>query len=329
MRDLPSPFARLSFFYAAGPDGGDSVFAPAIEAPRAETPLAYPFAPDEAADAAARRLATSLRSSPASRRAPLLRVWQAQSALLPWSAVHPSWLEDVLADCQQQWRVWALAVLPEPLRARLQTDRPEALGALLHEAQPPPWWAEWFTAHVKRRLAYPDLDPWNQAPLTDALPGSLWEHSEPALTRLLAVHGTRGFVSAIRQLPREKAQEWLWRLPAQCQEVAEETVRERRWSDDPFWPAIFEDLAEECPEVEARLFRIALGDFLRAGLLQGQEAPLRRLAFRLPRRWGEWMLRELTARPEWLFLPMHEGLAAWRQRLAADLDLAGAAGGHS
>jgi hypothetical protein len=319
MKAPPSPFARLSFYYAAS------------AAP--EPPPAYPFAKDPAADAGAERLAASLRRAKDAQRGPLIRVLQAQAALLPWSAVHPSWLEDVLADCRPQWRVWALHVLPAALRARLQADRAEAPGADLHEAQPPAWWAEWFAAHVKRRLAYPDLDPWEAyaAPSSPegALPGSLWEHDEGELTRVLALHGTRGFVSAVRQLPREEAQQWMWQLPAQCQGVAQDTVAQRRWSDDPFWPAVFRDLAEEFPEVEARLFRIALADWLRAGVAQGQELPLRRLAFRLPRRWGEWMLRELVARPEWLSLPVLPSLTVWRQRLAADLGLARAAGARS
>ena len=314
---MQSPFARLAFWYAAASTpGGDGS-------------LAYPFGDgpaDESIDAAARKLADGLRTAPSAQRLSLVRVLQAQSALLPFSALHPSWLEDVLADCRPQWRLWALQVLPGSMRERLQADRPEARGADFLEAQPPPWWPEWFSAHVKRRLAYPDLPPWaeysRQPSLQGALPGSLWEHPEADLTRVLAVHGTRGFVSAVRQLPREEAQQWMWRLPAQCQSVAQETVQQHRWSDDPFWPAVFQDLALEFPEVEARLFRIALADWLRAGVAQGQELLLRRLAFRLPRRWGEWVLRELQAGPEWLSLPVLPSLTAWKGTLAADLGLA-------
>ena len=315
---MQNPFARLAFWYAAS------------SAPEGDRPSAYPFGgalPAEAeTDAAAAKLAESLRTSPLAQRKSLLRVLQAQAALLPFSALHPSWLEDVLADCRPQWRLWALQVLPAAMRERLQADRAEAPGADLLEAQPPSWWPEWFSAHVKRRLAYPDLPPWAESkhhqPLAEGLPGSLWEHPEAELTRVLAVHGTRGFVSAVRQLPREEAQQWMWQLPAQCQAVAQETVEQRRWSDDPFWPTVFRDLAEEFPEVEARLFRIALADWLRAGAAQGQELLLRRLAFRLPRRWGEWMMRELQARAEWLSLPVLPSLAAWKGTLAADLRLA-------
>jgi hypothetical protein len=111
----------------------------------------------------------------------------------------------------------------------------------------------------------------------------------------------------------------MWRLPIMCQAVAQETVQKRIWSDDPFWPAVFDGLATEFPDVEARVFRIALADWLRAGVAQGQERSLRRLAFRLPRRWGEWMLRELAARPEWLLRPVTPSLEAWRLALARDL----------
>jgi hypothetical protein len=310
---MQSPFARLGFFYAAASH------------PETARELVYPMAPDPEADAAARRLATRLRETPEGQRASLLRVLKAQAALIPFSAIHPSWLENVLADCRPQWRVWALHVLPAALRDQLQVDRPEAAGASLLEAQPPPWWAEWFAGHVKRRLAYPDLEPWGQGSGASSLPGSLWEHGEAELTRALAVHGTRGFVSAVRQLPREEAQQWMWRLPAQCQGVAREVVEQRRWSEDPFWPAVFQDLAEEFPEVEARLFRLALADWLRAGVAERQEPQLRRLAFRLPRRWGEWMLRELSAKAEWLSLPVLPSLEAWKKALVADLGLAAAA----
>ena len=187
-----NPFARLGFFYAAASH------------PETARELGYPFAPDPQADAAARRLAARLRESPEGQRTSLLRVLQAQAALLPFSAIHPSWLENVLADCRPQWRVWALHVLPASLRDQLQVDRPEAAGASLLEAQPPPWWAEWFAGHLKRRLAYPDLEPWGHGSGAPGLPGSLWEHGEAELTRALAVHGTRGFVSAVRQLPPTK-----------------------------------------------------------------------------------------------------------------------------
>lgn len=310
---MQSPFARLAFCYAA--PGEADASAP------------YPFDRDEARDAAARDLAQRLREAEEEQRAPLLRVLQAQAAVLPWAAVHPSWLEDVLADCRPQWRMWALHVMPAPLRERLQADRPEAQGADLLDAQPPAWWVDWFTAQVKRRLAYPDLDPWDRQTASEALPGSLWEHDEKEITRALALHGTRGFVSAVRQLPREEAQQWMWRLPAQCQAAAQETVEARRWSEDPFWSAAFAALAEEFPDVESRLFRLALADWLRAGVEGGQGPRLRRLAFRLPRRWGEWMLRELQARPEWLSRPVLPSLDAWRQILADDLGLPPRTGG--
>jgi hypothetical protein len=304
---MQSPFARLAFFNAALADP--------------ERDLAYPFARDEAADADARRFAEGIREAPEAQRTPLVRVLQAQAALIPWSAVHPSWLEDVLADCRPQWRMWVLHMLPASLRDRLQEDRAEAEGADFLEAQPPSWWGEWFAGHVKRRLAYPDLDPWDRRSAEEALPGSLWEHGEIEITRALAIHGTRGFVSAVRQLPKGEAQQWMWRLPAQCQAVAQETVETRRWSEDPFWPVAFAALGEEFPDVEARLLRLALADWLRAGAAQGQELLLRRLAFRLPRRWGGWMLRELTAQPEWLAFPVLPSVAAWRQTLAVDLGL--------
>ena len=46
-----------------------------------------------------------------------------QASILPWSAIHPSWLEPVLAAYPAQWRLWALALLPGPVRSRLEEDR--------------------------------------------------------------------------------------------------------------------------------------------------------------------------------------------------------------
>jgi hypothetical protein len=232
---------------------------------------------------------------------------------LPWSSLHPSWLADILSDAPASWRGWARAILPAALREPLE-DGPGA--GVPEDTSPPSWWAAWFTTHVKRRLGYPDLPPW---PVSAELPGSLWELDEAVLSRLLAVWGTRGFISALRALPREEAQPWIWALPPACRPVADQTVSERRWSEDPFWPEVFAALAEEFPEAEARLIRMALADLMRAGVQQGQETELRRLAFRLPRRWGAWMLVELAARPDWLARPIVPSIETWRTALETDL----------
>lgn len=300
-----SPFAHLSFWHSAATSSS-------------EPPPRYPFAPlaSEANDEAARRLAGQLGGSGAEARRELLGVLHGRSAILPWSSLHPSWLADILADTSPAWRVWALAVLPAPVRAALEADRSEGEGPRLFDARPPSWWPAWFSAHVKRRLGYPDLPPW---PVAAALPVALWEKEEKELTRVLAVRGTRGFISAVRTLPRAEAQEWIWRLPTACHALADETVKKRQWSEDPFWPEVFSALAADFPEAEARLFRMALADLMRVGGQKGQEGELRRLAFRLPRRWGEWMLVELAARPQWLARPILPSLEAWRARLEADL----------
>jgi hypothetical protein len=300
-----SPFAHLSFWYAA------------LAASPQDQPAAYPFLPPggEAADRMARHLAQQLRDGAPDVQKPLLRVLREKASLLPWSAIHPSWLQETLGASSPQWRLWALEILPETLRAALSELRPDGAAPALLDARPPAWWAAWFTAHVKATLAYPDLPPWEKSGRPDGLPGVLWEDDEREIVRLLAVHGTRGFVSAVRRLPRPEAQQWLWQLPAQCQPVANEAVQARKWSDDPFWPEIFQVLAPEFPDVEARLFRAGLADFLRAGLQQGQELPLRRLAFRLPRRWGEWALRTIAERPAWLEMPLLPDVDAWKRAL--------------
>jgi hypothetical protein len=297
-----SPFAHLSFWHAAASSS-------------TEPPPVYPFATpgSETNDAAARHLASQLQASEPEARRELLSVLHGRSALLPWSSLHPSWLADILADAPPSWRGWALAVLPTALREPLETDRP---GSEAAPPAPPSWWPAWFTTHVKRRLGYPDLPPW---PVSTELPGSLWESAETTLSRLLAVWGTRGFISALRALPREEAQQWIWALPPACRPVADQTVSERRWSEDPFWPEVFAALADEFPEAEARLIRMALADLMRAGVQQQQEIELRRLAFRLPRRWGAWMLVELAARPHWLTQPVLPSIETWRGALKTDL----------
>ncbi len=295
-----SPFAHLSFWYAAL--GASSV------------PPGYPFADPQTKDEPIRGFAARLRQAPPASRAPLMSVLRGQSSVLPWSAIHPSWLEPILAGYPAQWRLWALALLPGPLRARLEEDRGEGPSTLL-AGRAPSWWPAFFTSDVRGRLAYPDLLPWPDA--SAGLPGALWERSDVDFARLLAVWGTRGIVSAAWRLPRAKAQELLWQLPAQCQAVAQETASKRLWNDDPFWPEILERLAEEHPELEARLFRMALADWLRVGLQRGQEPSLRRLAFRLPRRWGEWMLRTADERPDWLSRPVLPSAEAWDEGLSS------------
>ncbi|GBC84151.1 hypothetical protein HRbin11_00573 [bacterium HR11] len=61
---------------------------------------------------------------------------------------------------------------------------------------------------------------------------------------------------------------------------------------------------------------MGLADWVRAGLQQGQDVLLRRLAYRLPRSLGEWLLHQMGARPPWVSLPVQPDLAHWRQQLA-------------
>jgi hypothetical protein len=298
-----SPSAHLAFWYAAL---GTS-----------SPPTACPFVEPPAPDESARAFAARLRQAPAPSRAPLMSVLRAQASILPWSAIHSSWLEPVLAGYPAQWRLWALALLPGPARSRLEEDRGEGPSALL-AGRAPSWWPAFFSADVRTRLAYPDRPPWPGG--VAALPGALWERSDVDFARLLAVWGTRGVVAAAWRLPRTKAQELLWQLPARCQAVAEETASRRLWNDDPFWPEILERLAEEHPPLETRLFRMALADWARVGLQRGQEPSLRRLAYRLPRRWGEWMLRTMDERPDWLGRPVLPSAADWDARLSSLLE---------
>jgi hypothetical protein len=300
---MDSPFAHVSFWYAAL--GASSA------------PPAYPFGEPDANEGPAQEFAARLRRAPPASRAPLMSVLRGQSSVLPWSAIHSSWLEPILADYPAQWRLWSLALLPGAVRTRLEEDRGAGPSALL-AGRSPSWWPAFFSSDVRARLAYPDLPPWPD--FAAGLPGSLWERSDVDFARLLAVHGTRGFVSAVRRLPRSEAQSLLWRLPVPCQAVVQETVARRLWSDDPFWPEILERLAADHPELEARLFRMALADWVRVGLQRGQQRTLRRLAFRLPRRWGEWMLRAADERPDWLSRPVVPSAEAWDESLSSLLD---------
>jgi hypothetical protein len=238
--------------------------------------------------------------------------------VLPWSAIHASWLEPLVAELEPQWRLWALALLPGPLRASLEDDCGAGPSALL-DAHAPSWWPAWFAGAVRERLGYPHLPPVTEA--ASALPGVLWERPAEELSLALAYCGTHGVVSAARQLPRAEAQGLLWRLPAQCHAMAQ-AIAAGRVSDDPFWREALELLAPECPELEARLLRMALADWLRVGLQRGQDATLRRLAFRLPRRWGEWMLRVIEERPAWTQLVPSSGHAAWDAELTERLEAA-------
>ena len=72
---------------------------PALGAPPDRAPAAYPFAPVGSDETDARSLAVQLRESPGEQQRPLLRVLMGKASLLPWSAIHPSWLEDVIASC--------------------------------------------------------------------------------------------------------------------------------------------------------------------------------------------------------------------------------------
>lgn len=297
-----SPFAHVAFWYVALGEGG------------ANRPLTYPFGgPDALAnEEPARRLAERLRQHGAEERKPLLRVLYGKASVLPWSALHPSWLHDVLTECRPQWRLWALDGLPPDLRAALEEGGPEAEAPSLLEGEVPGWWPAFFSAHVKERLGYPDLPPWETA---THFPGRLWEQGAAELTRLLAFHGTRGLVSSLRLLPRPEASRLIGQVPPECQVLAQATVRNKDWSEDPFWPRIFQELESDSPDLTSRLFRAALADCVRAGIQQGQRAPLHRLAFRLPRDWGLWLRLQLEDPPAWTEMPVLPSLEDWQRRI--------------
>jgi hypothetical protein len=291
---VPSATARVSFHFAALAAGA--------------APRGYPFGADEdGLEAPARHVAAQLAGLPRGARGSLLGVLRERSVRLPWTALHPDWIESLLAGLPPRWRDWALTCLSPSQRTVGGSG--EGRGAA-----PPRWWVEWFEADARRRLGYPELPPWDRAA---GPPGSLWERDHRDVVRLLARHGTRGFVSAVRRLPREEAQRWLWQLPEACQPEASAVARARAWSEDPFWPEAFRALEGDAPGAEARVFRLALADWARAGVEGGQEPQLRRLAFRLPRAWGEWLLAQLERRPGWLSRPLAGGLEAWRRSLDA------------
>jgi hypothetical protein len=261
------------------------------------------------------RMAEQIHGMAPAAQAQVLRILRLKSATVPWSALHPSWLGALMEAWPASWRLWALESLPPGLRGRLQKmfDPPEAPVIVVGTA--PSWWNPWFGTYVKTRLDYPDLPPWEKASLLERLPGSLWELDDRDVVVILRFYGTWGLVNCLRKLPRSEAQQLIWRLPVDLQGVAMELAQARKWSDDPFWPAIYAELTEAPADLETCLARMGLADWVRAGLQQEQDVLLRRLAYRLPRSLGQWLLRQMEARPAWVNLPLTPDPERWRQPL--------------
>ncbi len=263
-----------------------------------------------------RRMAEQIHGMAPAAQAQVLRILRLKSATVPWSAIHPSWLGALLQDWPASWRLWTLESLPPDLRGRLQKMFAPPETPVIIYGSVPSWWGPWLSAYVKARLNYPDLPPWERTPLVEGLPGSLWEVDDRDVLVILRFYGTWGLVNCLRKMSRSEAQRLVWRLPVDLQGVAMEFAQARKWSDDPFWPAIYAELSESQESLESCLIWMGLADWVRAGLQQEQEVLLRRLAYRLPRNLGEWLLRQMDVRPPWTALPVQPDPDHWRQPLA-------------
>ncbi len=302
---MMNPLTDLAFVYAALKVRSDV---------RTGTP--FQSGSSEAYAQRARRMAEQIYGMAPAAQAQILRILRLKSATVPWSAIHPSWLGALLQNWPAPWRLWTLESLPPNLRGRLQKMFPPPETPVIIYGSVPSWWGPWLSMYVKARLDYPDLPPWEKASFVEQLPGSLWEADDRDVIVILRFYGTWGLVNCLRKLPRSEAQALIWRLPVDLQGVAMELAQARKWSDDPFWPTIYAELSESQASLEAVLIWMGLADWIRAGLQEEQEILLRRLAYRLPRNLGEWLLRQMRDRPPWSALPVQPDPAHWRQQLA-------------
>lgn len=315
---MDSPIARFSFWYAALTSVGSA------DAGRMVPPGSLPIAWDKPA----RRMAENVAVMDAAVRRQLLEILRAKADAAPWSAIDASWMKSIVRDWPPQWKLWALDSLPASAREQLQrslnpTKRGAAGGgdkgrspqsAVVAEGHMPDWWPAWFARHVKKALDYPDLPPWVKHSEV-GLPGSLWERDSQELLLIMRLHGTSGLVACLRHMPRPEGQQLIWQLPADFQTEATEVVQAKKWTDDPFWPQIFGELTHLAPVLGDRLQWMALADWVRAGMQQEQTPYLERLAYRLPRKYGKWMLQQMAARPEWTSLAVQPSIESWRQKL--------------
>jgi len=300
-----NPLTDLALWYAAFKTGVPA--SPAL--------LARPTG-SEAYTQRVRRMAEQVHGMAPAAQAQILRILRLKSATVPWSALHPSWLGALMQDWPAPWRLWTLESLPPNLRGRLQKVLAPPETPVIIAGPAPSWWGPWLSAYVKAWLDYPDLPPWEKASFIEQLPGSLWEADDRDVVVILRLYGTWGLVNCLRKLPRSEAQQLIWRLPVDLQGVAMELAQARKWSEDPFWPSIYAELNGSQAALEAVLIWMALADWVRAGLQAEQEILLRRLAYRLPRNLGEWLLQQMRDRPPWTALPVRPDPAHWRRQLA-------------
>lgn len=307
-----SPAGQLSFWYAS------IKTKPAVELNPLESP------PQESDARRARHMAEQIAGMGPEMQRQLLRILRGKTAAIPWRSIHPSWIRSLIREWPAQWRLWALESLPSDARDLLQKSiqasshgRPQTKPFAQHrpvflDGHVPVWWPAWFGSAVKRALRYPDLPPWGKP--TD-LPGSLWQEDSHDLLLILRLHGTSGLVACLKKLPRTEGQQLIWQLPSDYQSVATEVVQAKKWLDDPFWPAIFNELGALFPVLADRLVFMAMADWIRCGRQQGQDAIMRRLVFRLPRKYGKWMLQQLDSSPEWANTPVQPSVDFWKQKL--------------
>ncbi len=315
---MHSPVSQFSFWYAA------------LKTRSELTPAELPEFLRTSSESDAKRahhMAEQLAGMDPDVRRQLIGIIRDKVSAVPWSAIHPSWIRSLIRDWPPQWRFWALECLPAATRELLQKSiqkgthirtqgvRSPLSKPVVVDGHVPAWWPAWFGNHVRRTLKYPDLPPWTKSSADAELPGGLWEMDDNDLVLILRLHGTSGFVGCLRKLPRAEGQQLIWQLPTEFQSVASEVVQGKKWISDPFWPQVFTELKDEFPAVGDRLVWMALADWTRVGLQQAQGPLLRRMAYRLHRKYGKWMLRKMETSPEWIALPVQPGIDAWRQTL--------------
>ncbi len=298
-----SPLSHISFAFAelkAGKEAGS--LTPIFSGP-----------PTEADTRRAHHMAEQLQKMEPDVQRRLFMLLGMRASTIPWRAIHPSWLIYLMRSWPAQWRLWALETLPQETRARAQKSSPTTVTIL--NGRTPAWWPMWLSECAKNKFKYPEVSPWKKGPTESDLPSSLWEFDDSDVITLLRAHGTFGIVSCMRKLPRADAQQLMWQLPEDIQSVAADIVKMKKWVDDSFWLIIYEEMRTAHPVLQDLLLWIGLSDWLRCGIQDLQAVNFKRLAYRLPRTLGRWILQKIDTPPTWAALPVLPSIEGWKKQL--------------
>ncbi len=224
-----------------------------------------------------------LGKSPIECRSELLELLRQRSVAGTLELVHPTWVVLHLPTDALLCR-WAVMSLPAALRLPTALLVSRRVGDF-EPGSPPPWFAGWWRRRLAQRLDYPAPMPWTHAP---DLPISwLWRLPVEPLQEVLLRYGLRPLAAVFAKLDARDAARLAYTVAPPLRDRLVGLVRGREHPDTEPWFAVYQRWVEVSGEPAELPLRMALLRLASSSSLRRQPADFRRLAYRLPTKFGQ------------------------------------------